>query len=81
MIDILHSFGAGIAFAVGVTVGAVLCRIASAEGRKEITREWKEHQNKVEDRLAKYVIESGRIATALESMANKEVLNQTNTEK
>jgi uncharacterized membrane-anchored protein YhcB (DUF1043 family) len=69
MIDILHSFGAGIAFAVGVTVGAILCRIATREGRKEITDDWKQHQAKVEDRLSKYVVESGRMATALEMIA------------
>lgn len=69
MIDILHSFGAGIAFAVGVTVGAILCRIATREGRKEITDDWKQHQTKVEERLSKYVVESGRMAAALEMIA------------
>ena len=35
MTGILYSFGCGIAFSVGVVCGAVLCRLATAQGRKD----------------------------------------------
>lgn len=71
MIEILHAFAIGIAFSVGVTVGAVLSSIASRQGRKEMVEDWKSHQTRVEDRLAKYVVESGRMAAALELIAKE----------
>lgn len=69
MIDILHSFGCGIAFAAGVTVGVLLCRAATKEGRKEMGEEWKASQARIEARLTGSLQCHERIALSLEAMS------------
>lgn len=71
MIDILHSFFAGITFAVGVTVGALLCRIATKEGRKEMANEVRESHARIEERLLGSLKCHERMAVAMETMARK----------
>lgn len=71
MIEILHSFGAGIAFVAGVFIGAFFARIAQKEGRREVieaSEKWKAHHIQVEERLAIYAANSSRIADSLEKM-------------
>ena len=72
MIDILHSFFAGITFAVGVTVGALLCRIATKEGRKELTDDVKASHARIEERLLGSLLCHERIATSLELLTKRE---------
>ena len=72
MFELLHSFAVGIAFSVGVVAGAMLCRIATTEGRKEMARETEARWKATEDRLAKYVLNTERIALAIESLKGNE---------
>lgn len=65
MWDVFHSFSAGIMFAVGVCVGAYLCRLATREGRKEETEEIKQHFAFVRDNLGKQVIQMENISYCL----------------
>lgn len=55
MIQILLSFGCGLAFAMGVTSWFFIRDLATAKGRAEIKEEMKEHAKRVEDRLAAQV--------------------------
>ena len=68
MIDILHAFAAGIAFVVGVTVGAVLCQIASRAQRRQFAEDWKQSQDRIDARLRGSLLCHERIATALETI-------------
>lgn len=65
MWDVFHSFAAGITFAVGVCVGAYLCRLATREGRKEEAEEIKQHFAFVRDNLVKQVVQAENIAYCL----------------
>ena len=71
MVEILHNFFAGITFAAGVTVGAVLCRIATKEGRKELTDDVKASHTRIEERLLGSLKCHERMAVAMELMARK----------
>ena len=71
MIEILHNFFAGITFALGVTVGAVLCRIASKEGRTEMVDTVKSSHERIEERLRMSLKCHERIAGAMEAIAQK----------
>ena len=71
MIEILHNFFAGITFAAGVTVGAVLCRIATKEGRKEMVDDVKASHARIEERLLGSLKCHERMAVAMELMARK----------
>lgn len=67
MTQLLYAFGIGISFSVGVFTGACLCSVATRKGREECKRDVLAHNKMVEDRLAKYVQHTERIALALES--------------
>lgn len=69
MIELLHNFLAGITFAAGVTVGAVLCRIATKQGSKELTDDVKASHARIEERLIDSLRCHERIALAMEVMA------------
>ena len=71
MLEILHNFFAGITFAAGVTVGAVLCRIATKEGRKELTDDVRVSHARIEERLLGSLKCHERMAVAMELMARK----------
>ena len=69
--ELLHNFFAGITFAAGVTVGAVLCRIATKEGRKELTDDVRASHARIEERLLGSLKCHERMAAAMEVMARK----------
>lgn len=71
MLEILHNFFAGITFAAGITVGAILCRIATKEGRKELPDEVKSRHAVIEERLSGSLKCHERMAVAMELMARK----------
>ena len=66
--DVLHSFGAGIAFTIGVFCGATLMMWCARIYRQEEFAKHNEQQKRCEDRLAGYVANTDRIATVLERM-------------
>jgi hypothetical protein len=68
---LLYAFGVGLAFAVGVSVGAYLCALAVRRGNKVVSDVVNTHNARVEDRLAKYVEHTERIALALEKAVQK----------
>lgn len=72
MIDILHSFSVGIAFAVGVSIGAILCQLASRTQRKQFADDWRETQDRIEARLTGSLLCHERIAAALELCIKRE---------
>ena len=52
MTQILISFGCGLAFAMGVTVGFFALDMMTTKGRKAMQRQAHEHYARVEERLA-----------------------------
>jgi len=71
MWDMIYSFGIGISFAVGVGLGAYLCRVSTKKCLKEDMDYWKKHQEKVEKRLLSYVSNTKLIADALDRISKK----------
>lgn len=71
--DLLHSFGAGIAFAIGVFCGATMMMWAAYISRRDEFAKNLEVQKRCEDRLAGYVVNTNRIASVLERMEEREV--------
>ncbi len=71
MMEYLHAFAVGISFTVGVTVGAILCRLATREGLREMRQIAAENSQRIEERLAKYVTHTERIAVALETLTRE----------
>lgn len=71
MNNIIYTFFLGVAFSMGAMTGLVLCALADRKARLEMKKEITDHGNRVEDRLAKYVIHTERIAVALEAAAKK----------
>ncbi len=69
--DLLHSFGAGISFAIGVLCGATMMMWCAGWAKREESAKHLEQQKRCEDRLAGYVINSDRIASVLERMEKK----------
>ena len=45
MWDMIYAVGIGFSFAVGVGMGAFLCRIATKEGRTETREDWNKHND------------------------------------
>lgn len=70
MIDILNTFLSGITFALGVALGAVLCRMATKDGRKETAEEVREINNKIHDRLNSSLLCHERMALSLEALVD-----------
>lgn len=68
MIEIIHTFFAGITFSVGVVIGALLCRMATEKGRKEIREETREINEKIHARLNASLACHERMADAMETM-------------
>lgn len=69
MSDLLHSFGCGIAFALGTAVGITIAVIAHASvGRKE-RKMLLNHYKRVEERLVQTVASHAASADALERIA------------
>ena len=71
MVDIIYTFGIGISFALGIGIGAYLCRLAILQGRKDVDEGIVFHNKMVESRLKKYVEHTDRIASALEKLIDK----------
>lgn len=69
MWEIIHSFGAGIAFALGVFSGAVLCQLASRKGREEFVADMKAEREAMEKRLVEQCEGVLRIAVAMENIS------------
>ena len=68
MMQILISFGCGIAFAMGVTSWFYIRDLATAKGREEMQREIREHGKRVEDRLA---VQIGAMAACLDEIQKR----------
>lgn len=64
--EFLYAFGVGIAFAIGIFTGAWMCRLSVRHALLDHDKKLEVHTIAVEDRLAKYVENTGRIADALE---------------
>ena len=64
MIEYVGAFFSGITFAVSVCVGAWLARMAMKAGLRASQDAFLAHQERVEDRLAKYVEHMGVVADA-----------------
>ena len=71
MLDFLYAFGIGIAFSLGICVGAFLAQMATKAGRKELDEKFMSHTSIVEKRLASYVEHTSRIADTLDSINSK----------
>jgi hypothetical protein len=71
MISILHAFAVGIAFSIGVVSGAILCGFATRKDRDAFKKVMAENQKRTEERLLAYVLNTGRIADALEKAADR----------
>lgn len=67
IMELIHSFGAGIAFAVGVTFGAIAMQFTNRKSVEEWSKVSRNHFREVEDRLSNYVIHTARIADALDA--------------
>jgi hypothetical protein len=65
MMQILISFGCGLAFAMGVTSWFFIRDMATAKGREELKKEMHEHAKRVEDRLA---VQIGTMAACLDEI-------------
>ena len=68
----IHSFGCGIAFSVGIVFGAAICRMATKQAYNRHHDDLQEHGSRVEDRLDGYVENTARMAIALELLAERE---------
>lgn len=66
MIGILHAFAVGVSFSVGVLAGAILCSLASKKDRLTFQKAMADGQKLTEERLLRYIVNTDRIATALE---------------
>ena len=70
MMQLLYSFGIGLAFTVGIFTGAFLCTAATRKGRESLANDMREHNERVENRLIGYVNNTARIAAALETLTD-----------
>jgi uncharacterized membrane-anchored protein YhcB (DUF1043 family) len=68
-ITILQFFASGFALIIGVFAGALIMAFAIRNGDKKKQEEIAAQNRRVEDRLAKYVEHSKRIADAIELLA------------
>ena len=69
MIDLLYTFGVGIAFSFGVFSGAVLCQLATREGRKDFIASRDELAEDIQQRVSEQVGHLGDIASSLENIS------------
>jgi hypothetical protein len=67
MIALLYAFGIGLAVALGLWLGVYFAGKAIGKNSKR-DDEWKAHNNRVEQRLVKYVEHTERIALASEAL-------------
>lgn len=71
MWDMIYAFGIGISFAVGIGVGALLCRIATEKGRRELSDEMREYNDKVLGVLTERALNDQAMINALNKIADK----------
>lgn len=71
MIDFLYAFGIGITFALGMSLGLILCTRGVKRTTQSQTDVMLKHQRIVENRLVDYVHNTDRIADALECINSK----------
>ncbi len=65
--DLLHSFGAGIAFVLGIGTGMLAMQLATISGRKEIAEDLKKQRHEYAEHFGKQIIMLARIAEAIET--------------
>jgi hypothetical protein len=68
MNSIIYAFGLGLSFALGAFVGTFVCRWSMKQALITTREAFEKHQERVEDRLSAYVVNTDRIAKALESL-------------
>lgn len=66
MFELLHSFGAGITFALGVFAGAMLLQFANRKAREEFIEDVRRDNVEVTERVKQQVLQLARIADSLE---------------
>jgi len=71
MWELIHSFGAGIAFAFGVCSGAVLAQMANRKARDEFVADVKREHAAVNERLTEQVAAITRVAIAAEMVSDR----------
>ena len=72
MNSIIYAFGLGLSFAAGAFVGALVCKWAIKQAIAKVVGEHETLNNRIEDRLEKYVANTERIATAVELLVERE---------
>ena len=68
MIEILHTFLAGITFTGGVLFGAILCRMVAEKNHKAMRDEIREISEKIDARLYSSLACYERMALAMETL-------------
>ena len=68
LFGLMHSFGAGLAFAIGVFCGAVMLQFATVKGRLEMQKAINEGDAEVYERLRQYVASADKMASSLDSL-------------
>ena len=76
MWDVLYAFGIGIGFSVGVITGAVLCSFTTRQGIKAKEESWNKRQDGIEVRLGETLVQTTRIAEAMEFFADNATLKK-----
>lgn len=75
MNDLLHSFGCGIAFAIGAVTGIILSTVAwvavDKKARKATEKEMLAHYKRVEERLGLQVESLATIANCAKAMEDR----------
>lgn len=71
MIEILHTFAAGISFAVGAFVGMTVCLLVMQATQKKFREDWSKHYRVTEERLGESMKAHVRIAECLEKLTKE----------
>lgn len=68
LFGLMHSFGSGLAFAIGVFCGAIMLQFVTVKGRLEMQKAINETNEEVNERLRQYVANTNRMAGSLDSL-------------
>lgn len=71
MIEILHTFAAGISFAVGAFVGGMICLTIVQASQKKFREDLANHYRTTEERLGESMKAHVRIAECLEKLTKE----------
>jgi len=77
MWELIHSFGAGIAFAIGVCAGATLAQFANRKAREEFVADVKREHAAVNERLTQQVAAITRMAIAAERVSDRLMISSS----